>query len=261
MLAGLLITSLIVPGVRVDAASERVTFYLKGNFTTYVVASGEVTNSVTGEHHKIDSPSSSAGHDLLTVGSYTSVDDGGWSGGVSHGNTVTTTLNADGYYEATVDSAMVSAVIDGLEGHGQYGYYVHDPGCKKFEVTKKDGAYYAEQVQGDHSYSVVSPATFEHGTVYKCEYCEDSYTANDKLKTTLTFNATINGGTTAKTSQQCEGNSTVNLTNFTASKDGWSFVGWSTSSTAYTALSSIKMNNNKTVYAVFKKDLTVTFVD
>ena len=78
---------------------------------------------------------------------------------------------------------------------------------------------------------------------------------------TLSFNASVNGGSTAAASQRCDIGSSVSLTGKTASKSGWEFVGWNTNRTAKAGLNSVNMNSDTTVYAVFKKDLTANFVD
>ena len=77
----------------------------------------------------------------------------------------------------------------------------------------------------------------------------------------LTFNGTMNGGSTTATTQYRLSGSVITLSTSTyqATKDGWTFVWWNTSSTAKSAQSSITLNGNKTVYAIYKKVPTVTF--
>lgn len=112
-----------------------------------------------------------------------------------------------------------------------------------------------------HDYYVSANATIKHGTQHTCRTCGTSYYDNDRLKSKLSFNATVNGGTTSESNQECNADSSVSLTGKTACKDGWEFVGWNTDKTATTALSSVTMDDNRTVYAIFKKDITVKFVD
>lgn len=78
---------------------------------------------------------------------------------------------------------------------------------------------------------------------------------------TLSFNAGVNGGSTAAASQTCDVGSSVPLAGKTASKTGWEFVGWNTDRIAKAGLNSITVDSDKTVYAIFKKDLTVNFID
>jgi len=79
---------------------------------------------------------------------------------------------------------------------------------------------------------------------------------------TATYNYSANGGSSASTTTAtiAEG-AAISLTP-TATKTGWEFVGWNTNSSATTALSSLTMStSNVTLYAIFKKTLTGTFVD
>ena len=113
-----------------------------------------------------------------------------------------------------------------------------------------------------HSYTISASATTEHGTEHTCSRCGNRYYDNDKItRYTLYFNAAVNGGTTSERSTQISPGTTFNLLGKTADKNGWEFVGWNTDRTAKTGLSSITMNGNKTLYAIFKKDLTVNFID
>ncbi len=79
---------------------------------------------------------------------------------------------------------------------------------------------------------------------------------------TVTYNYSLNGGqSTSKTTATVSENAAIDLTP-TASKSGWTFVGWNTNSNAITALSSLKMgSSNIVLYAIYKKSLTGTFVD
>ena len=71
---------------------------------------------------------------------------------------------------------------------------------------------------------------------------------------TVTYNYSYNGGTSSSvTSKTVEVGNKVDLTP-TAYKSGWTFVGWNTSSSATTALSSYPMpEKNVTLYAIYKK--------
>ena len=78
----------------------------------------------------------------------------------------------------------------------------------------------------------------------------------------VTYNYSYNGGTSAtKTTTVVEEGSTIDLTP-TATKSGWTFVGWNTDKNATTGLTSLKMGTGDvTLYAIYKKTLTATFVD
>ncbi len=71
-----------------------------------------------------------------------------------------------------------------------------------------------------------------------------------------------NGGTSAsKTSDSVIYHADVDLSP-DATKEGWEFVGWNTNPDATTGLTSLKMGSeNITLYAIYKKDITATFID
>ena len=79
---------------------------------------------------------------------------------------------------------------------------------------------------------------------------------------TVTYNYSYNGGTSStKTSAIVAEGSAIDLTP-TAVKSGWTFVGWNTNSSAATGLTSLKMGSSDvTLYAIYKKTLTGTFID
>ena len=76
---------------------------------------------------------------------------------------------------------------------------------------------------------------------------------------TVTYDATTNGGSTAKQTASTKYKSLVDLTN-KAEKSGYDFVGWNTNKDATSALSSYEMPaKDVTLYAIYKKTLTATF--
>ena len=80
---------------------------------------------------------------------------------------------------------------------------------------------------------------------------------------TVTYNYSQNGGTSAtKTSAIVEEGDAIDLTP-TATKEGWTFVGWNTNKDATSKLSSLKMGtSNVTLYAIYRKEaktVTITF--
>ena len=89
------------------------------------------------------------------------------------------------------------------------------------------------------------------------------YEANWNInKYTVTYNYAENGGTSAtRTSAIVNYGSLIDLTP-TAVKEGYTFVGWNTDKNATTGMSSIKMGTSDvTLYAIYRKDITLTFVD
>ena len=76
---------------------------------------------------------------------------------------------------------------------------------------------------------------------------------------TVTYNYTENGGTSAtKTSASVNYGSTIDLTP-TATKSGYTFVGWNTNKNGTSKLSSLTMGtSNVTLYAIFKDNIAPT---
>jgi uncharacterized repeat protein (TIGR02543 family) len=68
---------------------------------------------------------------------------------------------------------------------------------------------------------------------------------------TVTYNA--NGGTTDATPATVEANGAADLTK-TASKDGYTFLGWNTDSTATTKLDSYTVTGDVTLYAIYEEN-------
>lgn len=77
---------------------------------------------------------------------------------------------------------------------------------------------------------------------------------------TVTYDYSTNGGTSAtKTTDTVADGSAVDLTP-TATKSGWTFVGWNTDQNATSKLNSLTMStSNVTLYAIYKKVGQVTF--
>ena len=98
-------------------------------------------------------------------------------------------------------------------------------------------------------------------TIPKGSTGNKSYTANWSIDShTVTYNYSENGGTSAtKTSASANYNSSIDLTP-TATKSGYTFVGWNTNKDATTGLSSLTMGaSNVTLYAIYSKTVTATF--
>ena len=76
---------------------------------------------------------------------------------------------------------------------------------------------------------------------------------------TVTYDATTNGGSTAKQTASTLYGASIDLTK-KAEKSGYEFVGWNTNKDAISALTSYNMPaSNVTLYAIYKKTLTATF--
>lgn len=86
----------------------------------------------------------------------------------------------------------------------------------------------------------------------------------EKAKYSLTYDYTTNGGTSwnGGTNPKSVTYGDSATLSYTASKSGWSHIGWNTDPNAQVGLSSYTMPaNNATLYAIFKKDITVTYKD
>lgn len=87
----------------------------------------------------------------------------------------------------------------------------------------------------------------------------DSATIHYSESYTVTYNYSYNGGASAtKTTAAVSNGSAADLSP-TATKSGWTFVGWNTDPNATTALSSYSVTHNVTLYAIYKKNLTAKF--
>ena len=76
----------------------------------------------------------------------------------------------------------------------------------------------------------------------------------------FTYDYAANGGTSSTTQNEYISQDTVvDLTSKVAVKEGYTFVGWNTDQNAHTALNNISVSQDTTLYAIFKKDITVTF--
>lgn len=106
-----------------------------------------------------------------------------------------------------------------------------------------------------------SPTSCTHSDVKTCSGTVDNG-AITPLQATLTFNSAANDGSSSNFTRNPDYDSVYSYTTSdTASKDGWDFVGWNENSNAKNRQESVTMDDNKTVYAIFKKDLPVKFTD
>ena len=88
--------------------------------------------------------------------------------------------------------------------------------------------------------------------------------AANALATNVYYDATTNGGTTTTTSEEFvigtnDSGSYQFITTNTATKDGWTYSGWSLDKNAITGGSSLTVGYNTTVYAIFYKTVTFQF--
>ena len=110
--------------------------------------------------------------------------------------------------------------------------------------------WYTSATGGTQVTSTTKVSQHQNHTIY-AHWNVNSYT--------LTYNYSANGGSSAtRTSASVSFGSNADLS-VTASKSGYTFVGWNTDRNATTGLSSYTMpSNNATLYAIFKKTITAT---
>ena len=76
----------------------------------------------------------------------------------------------------------------------------------------------------------------------------------------FTYDYLTNGGTSSTTQNEyIAEDSIVDLTSKIAVKEGYTFVGWNTDQNAHTGLNNISVSQDTTLYAIFKKDITITY--
>ncbi len=110
--------------------------------------------------------------------------------------------------------------------------------------------WYTSATGGTQVTSTTKVSQHQNHTIY-AHWNVNSYT--------LTYNYSANGGSSAtRTSASVSFGANADLS-VTASKSGYTFVGWNTDRNATTGLSSYTMpSNNATLYAIFKKTITAT---
>ena len=145
----------------------------------------------------------------------------------ANGGTVTPTSK-----QITYGDTYGELPIPTKEGHTFIGWYTEETNGTKIESTTK--------------FTLTTDQTiYAH------------YTANQYA---VTYNYTENGGTNAtiKSANVAYGKE-IDLTP-TATKEGYTFVGWNTNKDATTGLEKLTMGtNNVTLYAIYKKEITVTY--
>ena len=77
---------------------------------------------------------------------------------------------------------------------------------------------------------------------------------------TIKYDCKTNGGSTDNSEVSYKYSNTPNPSSKSCTKSGWTFVGWNTDKNAKVGLSSIS-KGPKTLYGIYKKDITVTFND
>ena len=127
---------------------------------------------------------------------------------------------------------------------------------EEFTLNNPTQTGYTFKGWDDGSGNVSKTVTVPVGTVGN-----KTYTAKwTIISPDVTYNITTNGGTSStKTTDKKDYGTAIDLTP-SATKDGYTFVGWNTNKDATTALTSLTMGtSNVTLYAIFSKEVTVTY--
>ena len=172
----------------------------------------------------------------------------------------TTTISADGstvvkyYYTRNTYRVTLEygTGISSVTGGGTFDY------DKKITVTAKLSSGYT--FSGWTSSTDLVADSSDISYTFEVPADDVTLTASASVNSyTVTYNVTENGGTSGGTTAKVNYGSAVDLSK-TATKSGWTFVGWNTSSTATKKLSSYTMPaNNVTLYAIFSKTITASF--
>ena len=110
--------------------------------------------------------------------------------------------------------------------------------------------------------STATSATYSAGGTFNVNANTTLYAVWQRITHTVTYNYSYNGGTSASATTATVGEGDAISLSPKATKSGYTFLGWNTNANATTALSSLKMStSNVTLYAIYRKTITVTYRD
>lgn len=110
--------------------------------------------------------------------------------------------------------------------------------------------------------STATSATYSAGATFGENGNITLYAVWERITHTVTYNYSQNGGTSASVTTATVGENDAISLSPTASKSGYTFLGWNTNANATSALSSLTMGtSNVTLYAIYRKTITVTYRD
>ena len=110
--------------------------------------------------------------------------------------------------------------------------------------------------------SKATSATYSAGATFSENGNITLYAVWERITHTVTYNYSQNGGTSASVTTATVGEGDAISLSPTATKSGYTFLGWNTNANATSALSSLTMStSNVTLYAIYRKTLTVTYKD
>ena len=167
-------------------------------------------------------------------------------------------------YDVTIENkgtldAKLNDILTNLENNNSEAVLITFSGYTKGEVLKAKTSKvvhvkieYNPDYEGGETSSEV-----EINFDYVQNNNEENNPDNQYL---LTYDYKTNGGTNIELKEEyLTADSNVDLTN-TATKEGWTFVGWNTNKDAEVGLESYQMpNSNTTLYAIYSKTLKVAY--
>ena len=99
--------------------------------------------------------------------------------------------------------------------------------------------------------------SFEYKQADVKELDEDEVISKDRYL--VTYDCAENGGNECTSNNEyLLNNDNVDLTK-QASKEGYEFIGWNTDKNATSSIQNLKVNGNTTLYAIYKKDISITY--
>ena len=167
-------------------------------------------------------------------------------------------------YDVTIENkgtldAKLNDIITNLDNSNNEAVIITFSGYTKGEVLKAKTSKvvhvkieYNPEYEGGETSSEVE-INFDYGQNNNEENNPDS-------QYLLTYDYSTNGGTSVElTEELIASGSNVDLSN-TATKEGWTFVGWNTDKDAQIGLDNYQMpTSNTTLYAIYSKTLKVTY--
>ena len=167
-------------------------------------------------------------------------------------------------YDVTIENkgtldAKLNDIITNLDNSNNEAVLITFSGYTKGEVLKAQTSKvvhvkieYNPEYEGGETSSEVE-INFDYGQNNNEENNPDS-------QYLLTYDYSANGGTSVElTEELIASGSNVDLSN-TATKEGWTFVGWNTDKDAQIGLENYQMPaSNTTLYAIYSKTLKVTY--
>ena len=154
----------------------------------------------------------------------------------------------------TTNNEAVKIEYSGFSKGERLYKYGHSGSTKTITVTIS----YNDEYEGelDYNTSTETSVTFDYVQAKGNETDPDV-----PIPTTyhLVYNYTENGGSsTTAQNEYFEAGTNVHLEG-TASKKGYTFIGWNTDKDAQIGLSTVTLSEDKTVYAIYKKTITITY--